>query len=61
MLAVISDQLNTLESSPTQKDTPKPPDPTKVVPDNKRAPTLDRGNSTKIGGMWTLKDEIRSP
>ena len=36
-------------------------DPTNVVPDNRRAPPLDGEHSTKIGGMWTLKHEIRSP
>ena len=33
MLAVISNQLNTLVSSPTQRDASNPPDPTTVVTD----------------------------
>ena len=32
MLAVISNNLNNLESSPIQKDTSNPPDPATVVP-----------------------------
>ena len=28
---------------------------------NNRDPPLDGGQSTKIGGMWTLKHEIISP
>ena len=32
-----------------------------MVPDNKKDPTLEGGHSTKIGGMWTLKHEIKSP
>ena len=36
-------------------------DPSTVVLDNIRALPLDREHSTKIGGMWTLKDEISSP
>ena len=61
MIAVISNQLNTLVSSQTQKDTSNPQEPTTVVPDTKRDPPLDGGNFTKIGGMWTLKYEIISP
>ena len=61
MLAVISNQLNTLTFSPTHKDTPTPPDTTNVVLANRRAPPLEGGNYTKIGGMWILKYEISSP
>ena len=50
-----------MSSSPTQKDTSTPPDPTTVVPANRRAPPLEGENSNKIGGMWNLKHEIRSP
>ena len=32
-----------------------------MVPTNKKAPTLEVVHSTKIGGMWNLKDEISSP
>ena len=55
------DQTNNSKFSPAQKDTLNPPDPTTVVLDNWRAPTLDRIHSTKIGGMWTLKHYISSP
>ena len=61
MLAVITDQINTLNSLPTQKDSPKPPDPTTVVLDNRRAPPLDGGQSTKNCGMWNLKHDTISP
>ena len=56
-----SNQINTMSSSPTQKDTSTTPDPTTVVPANRRATPLEGGHSTKIGGIWTLKHEIRSP
>ena len=60
MLAEITDYNNTLEYLSTQKYSPKPPDPTNMVPANRRAPPLDGGKFIKIGGMWTLKHEIRS-
>ena len=40
---------------------PKAQDPTTVVLANNKAPTLEGGNSTKIGGMWNLKNDISSP
>ena len=40
---------------------PKAQDITTVVPDNKNSPQLEGEYSTKIGGMWSLKYEIRSP
>ena len=55
------DQTNNSKSSPTQKDTLTPPDPTTVVPDNKRGTPLEGVHSTKIVGMWTLRHEISSP
>ena len=55
------DQTNNLEFSTAQKDALNTPDPTNVVPDNRRDPPLGEGYSTKIGGMWTLKHEISSP
>ena len=61
MLAVISNQFNNLASSPTQKDKLTPLDPTPNVTDHRKAPPLEGGHSTKIGGMWTLKHNIRSP
>ena len=41
ILASITDQINTLKYSQSKKDSPKPPDPTSVVPDKRRAPPLD--------------------
>ena len=40
---------------------PKAQDPTTVVLVNNKAPPLEGGNSTKIGVMCNLKDEIISP
>ena len=55
------DQTNISKFSPAQKDTSTPPYPTTVVLANRRAPPLEGVQSTKIGVMWTLKHEIRSP
>ena len=52
---------NNSKSAPTRKDTPTPPDPTTVVPANKRGPPLEGGHYTKIGGMWTPKHETSPP
>ena len=54
----MTDQTNNSKFSSYQKYTLNPPDPTTVVPDNRRASPFDGGKSTKIGGMWTLKNEI---
>ena len=54
MLAEIMDQINTLKSFTTQKDSSDTLYPTNVVPTNRRDPPLYGVNSTKIGGMWTL-------
>ena len=56
-----SNQINTMSSSPTQKDTSTPPEPTIVVTDNRKDPKLEGGQYTKIGGMCTLKHDTRSP
>ena len=60
MLKEIPEQINTLKYLPTKNHSPKTTDPTTVLPANRRAPPLDRGKSTKNGGMWTMKHEIRS-
>ena len=57
----IMDQTNILISSPDHKDSPKAMYPTTVVPANRRAQPSDSGQSTKNGGMCTLKHEISSP
>ena len=41
-------------------NSPKDQDTDTVVLANKKSPPLEGGNSTKIGGMWTLKHEIGS-
>ena len=48
------DQTNISKSSPSQKDTSTPPDPTTTFQTNRKAPPLEGGISDKIGGMWTL-------
>ena len=55
------DQTNNPKLSLAQKDKSTPPYPNTVVPSNRRAPQLYGVNYTKIGSMWTLKHEIRSP
>ena len=55
------DQTNISKYSPDHKDSPKPPYPTTLVPDNIRAPPLDSERSMKTGGVWNIKHEIRSP
>ena len=61
LTALMIDKNNIQKSSPYQKDTLTPPDPTTVVPTNKRVPPLEGGISDKNFGMWTLKHEISSP
>ena len=45
------DQTSISISSPAQKDTTTPPDPTTTVQTNKRAPSLEVDHSKNIGGM----------
>ena len=56
-----SNKIKTMSSSPTQNDTSTHPDPTTVVPANRRDPPLEGGHYTKIGVTWTLKHDIISP
>ena len=53
------DQTEKSKFSPAHKDTQKITELTTVLPENRRPPLLNGGYSTKIGGMWTLKHEIR--
>ena len=48
-------QIKFSESSPDNNYSPKDQDPTTVVPDKKKAPPVEGGNSTKHFGMYTLK------
>ena len=59
--AFMMDQTNISKSSPAQKDTLTPPDPTTTVQNNKRDSPLEGGISENIGGIWKLKHEIISP
>ena len=53
------DQIKISKYFPYQQDSKKSQEPTTVVPANRRDPPLDGGHYTKIGGMWTLKHDIR--
>ena len=57
----ITNNINTLKSFQTKKDSPNITDPTTVVLANRKAPPLDGGKSTKIVGIWNLKHNIISP
>ena len=61
VLKGLKDKNNISKSSPAQKDTMTPPDPTTTVQTNRKAPPLEGDHSENIGGMWTLKHEISSP
>ena len=54
------DQANIPKSSPAQKDSPKPPEISTVVLDNRRVTELDGGHYKKIVGMWTITHETSS-
>ena len=54
------DQTKESKLSPVQKYIATPTEPTTVVLYNMRDQPLEGGDSTKIGGMWTLKHEIIS-
>ena len=60
MIASMMDQIKIQKLSLNKKDSPKNQDPTTLVPANKKAPKLEGGHSTEIGGMWTLKHDISS-
>ena len=57
----IMDQINMSKHSPDQNDSSTLLYPTTVVPANRRDPSLDGGNSTRIVGMCTIKHDISSP
>ena len=52
---------NNQNSLTDNMDSHKSQDPTAVILDKNKSPPLEDGNSTKIGGMWTLKHDISSP
>ena len=56
MITSMMDQIKISKYSPENKDQ----DPTTLVPDKNKSPPLEGGNYTKIGGIWTLKHDIRS-
>ena len=61
IIASMKDHIKMYKSSPENKDSPKTQDTTIVVPATKKAPPLEGGHYTNIGGMWTLKYEISPP
>ena len=61
MVGKMLDQIQILNCLSYKMDSLQDEDYTNMVPDNKKDPTLEGGHSTKIGGMWTLKHEIKSP
>ena len=61
MVRTMINCIHILNSLPDKKDSPKEHYPTTTVPTNKKSPQLEGGRSTKIGGMWNIKHEIRSP
>ena len=60
IITSMMDQIKMSKYSPEKKDPPKAQDNTTVVPANNRFPPLEGGHSTKIGGIWNLKRDIRS-
>ena len=54
-------QMKNSKSSPDHNYSPNPEYPTTVVPANMRYAPLYGGHSMKIGVVWTLKHDIRSP
>ena len=60
MIASMMDHIKIQKLSLNKKDSPNNQDPTTLVPDNKKAPQLEGGHSTEIGGMWTIKHDISS-
>ena len=61
MIVSMMDQIKIYKSSLDNKDSPKAQESTTLVPANKKAPPLEGGHSTKIGSIWTLKNDISSP
>ena len=61
LTAFMMDQTNNSISSQTQKDTSTHLYPTTMVLATRRAPPLEGGHYTKIGGMWTPKHETSPP
>ena len=61
MITSMMGKIKLLTYSQEHKNSPKTQYPTTVFPSNKRDPPMYCVYSKKIGGMWTLKHEIRSP
>ena len=61
MIEKVMDQIKISNSSPNKMDLQKAQDPTNLVSANNKSPPLECGNSTKNGGIWTLKHEIIPP
>ena len=61
IITSMMNNIKILKFSPENKVSPKAQDTNTVFTDNKRDTPLEGGNSTKIGGMWNLKNDISSP
>ena len=61
IITSIMDQIKISKSLPKNKASPKDQDNNTVVPDDNMDPPLEGRNYKQIGGMWTLKHDIRSP
>ena len=55
------DHIKFSKSSLDKKDSPKAQNITTLVPSIKKATSSEGENSTKNGGMWTIKHDISSP
>ena len=58
MIKKMMDQNQNFNHLTDSMDSLKDQVPTTVVPANKKVLTLEGGNSTKNGYLWTLKHEI---
>ena len=61
MITSLMNQIKISKSSQSKNDSPKSQYNTTVVPAKKRYPLLECAYSTKISGMWNIKNDINSP
>ena len=61
MVKNMMDRIQISNSSPENMDPPKAQDTNTTLPAKKKSPQLEGVHYTKIGGIWNLKNETRSP
>ena len=61
MITSMMDQITIPKYLPEHKDSPKAQYSNTLLPAKRRDPPLEVGHYTKIGGMWNLKHDIKSP